>query len=294
MTNSPTSTAPTPYQHGPTNSFESTMPESSSTYQKASFSSTIPPSSPAQRRASFSSTIPDKPELEPLGLGISLLEVPRSKSFTEEVEISISRSSSVYSSYTRSVGFGPEGEDQVEEVQDYTMAPDHAREYQGLPGSTTPPANLEIITGTLPPSTAPPYVPATPRSIPHRNLSPTLSQAPSLAPSQAPSASSRALTPNRLNALNERDPAFLRAIKALCSPELTAAATPLVRSNSMGSIQSQNPNVSRSPPKRSVTSFANRKEEQGHDRGKKRDSGSVRQKFSSFMNLWRGRDEDED
>ena len=288
--------APAPCQHGPTNSFESAVSNFIPQDQHASFSSTIPPSSPAQRRVSFSSTIPDEPEIEALGLGISLLEVPRSKSFTEEVEIGISRASSVYSAYTLLVGFRPEGEDQVEEeVQDYTVTSDHAREYQGLLGSTTPPARFDSMTVTISPSkiTTTPYVPATPRSTSHGNLSPTLSQI----SSQTPSASSRALTPNRLNARNERDPAFLRAVEALRSPELTD--NPLVRSNSMGSIHSQIPIVPRSPPKRPVTSFANhRKEEQGRDRGKKsgnaRDSGSVRHKVSTFfMNRFRGRDDDE-
>ena len=180
------------------------------------------------------------------------------------------------------------------EAQDNTTAPEHAREYQGLLGSTPPPASSDVTNGILASNLATPYVPATPRSIPHRDLSPTLSQ--------VPSSTSRALTPNRLNALNERDPAFLRAVEALRSPDITPADTPRVRCNSLGttSVHSQSPFPSRSPQQRSVTSLGDHRkgEGQGHGSGKKngsaRECGSVRNKFSSFMNKFRGRDESDD
>jgi hypothetical protein len=229
----------------------------------------------------------------PLGLGISLLELPRSRSFIEEVEDGIRSSSSVYSNYTLSDSHGLEEETQLaSESQDSTTAPEYASQYQEILGSTPPSTSSDVINGTLSPYTTTPYVPATPRSTPiTRELSPTLSQV----------SSSRALTPNRLNALNEQDPAFLLAVEALRSLDITPADTPQVRSSSaMATARPESPDGSRSPLQRSLTSLGNNRKGQGQGfgKGKKhgnaRECGSVKNKFSSFVDKFRRQDESDD
>lgn len=322
-----TSTSPTPCQLEPKTSFRSTRSALSSMEQTPSFSSKTPYLSPAASIASFTSTFQSDPK-KPQGLGIQLPSLPRSRSFTQEIEDGIRSSSSAYSNYTLSNGQALEKEKRItSEPYDGMTAAEYATQYQGLLGSMPQSNSSNTVKNISLAPHAAAYSPATPRStffndersaalfqgfssprvptpnkqcatLPRESLDSSHDEL--TANTSQESSNSRALTPNtleRMNASNEQDPAFIAGVKALRCRETAPADTPQLRSSSaLGSAEPESPERCRSPPKRSTTSLGNNQKGEGrrHKDKKSRDSGTLRKhKWSTFIKRFRGSDHDD-